>query len=322
MFRLKQLIGKSRIRLAALLSFLLFIGCQQRLPDAALWEGTIELAEGKLLPFRMHLDLTGKHPSGSFLVGNEKTPIPELHRRGDSLLFLFSEYGAAIRAAWDGKLLQGVYLRFRSDTTALNFRAAAEVSSGQTSHAESSTAPPVGNYQVYLQKADRIDSATVASFWTQGDSIFGTFIAPDGDYGLLAGQRFGNSVQLGRFTGWQAIMLEMNQHFGQWGGKLYSRKDSPQTFILEPRPSLSRESLGERKTAMKNPRSPFVFSGITIQGDTLSHRDPRFAGKALIVDIMGTWCHNCLDEAPLLQQIYDELKHDGLEIVGLSFEIK
>ena len=49
--------------------------------------------------------------------------------------------------------------------------------------------------------------------------------------------------------------------------------------------------------------------------------DVQFKGKALIVDIMGTWCHNCMDAAPLLQELYAEYRRDGLEIVGLSFEI-
>jgi thiol-disulfide isomerase/thioredoxin len=36
---------------------------------------------------------------------------------------------------------------------------------------------------------------------------------------------------------------------------------------------------------------------------------------------MGTWCHNCLDATPLLQQLYSEFHKDGLEVVGLAFEI-
>ena len=36
---------------------------------------------------------------------------------------------------------------------------------------------------------------------------------------------------------------------------------------------------------------------------------------------MGTWCHNCLDEAPILERLQKQFGKDGLEIVGLSFEI-
>ena len=36
---------------------------------------------------------------------------------------------------------------------------------------------------------------------------------------------------------------------------------------------------------------------------------------------MGTWCHNCMDAAPLLQRLHSECAKDGLEVIGLAFEI-
>src|SRR5262249_17099301 len=76
-----------------------------------------------------------------------------------------------------------------------------------------------------------------------------------------------------------------------------------------------------KRTAMKNGVTQFAFSGISISGETVRHTDDRFKGKTLIVDIMGTWCHNCLDEAPVLQKLQERFGKDGMEIVGLSFEV-
>jgi thiol-disulfide isomerase/thioredoxin len=56
-------------------------------------------------------------------------------------------------------------------------------------------------------------------------------------------------------------------------------------------------------------------------GDTVTNLDSRFKGKVLIIDIMGTWCHNCMDGAPLLQKLYTDFGKQGLEIIGLSFEL-
>jgi len=301
---------------------LISAGCQRPIPEQSKWEGIVELAEGRLLSFSMSLNLAGAQPSGYFLVADEKTPIPEIIRRSDSLIFVFSEYGAEMRARWDGSKLQGTYFRFRSDTTTMKFSALTVSASMKTPRVETPTVPPVGTYQVYFSVQSGIDSATVASFWVKGDSVYGTLIAPDGDYGLLVGQQFGNTIRLGRFTGWQATLVELNRISGNWMGRYYARRETPRIFSLEPRPSLPSEPLGERRTAMKNSRAPFVFSGITIDGDTLTHTDARWKGKPLLIDIMGTWCHNCMDEAPLLQQLYSEFQNDGFEIVGLSFEIK
>ena len=64
-----------------------------------------------------------------------------------------------------------------------------------------------------------------------------------------------------------------------------------------------------------------MFSGITSTGKVISSEDKSFKNKALLIDIMGTWCHNCMDAAPLLQQIYSDFGKDGLEVIGLAFEI-
>jgi thiol-disulfide isomerase/thioredoxin len=72
---------------------------------------------------------------------------------------------------------------------------------------------------------------------------------------------------------------------------------------------------------MKDPAMVFAFEGALISGETVRSTDGRFKGKPLIVDIMGTWCHNCQDEAPLLQDLQTQYGKAGLQVVGISFEV-
>lgn len=317
------------IRTPTLLSTLLVLcalalaGCARPLPQEGLWTGTIALPEERQLPFEMYLDLKGAAPTGYFINGPERTAIPEIYHRGDSLIFVLSEYGAAMQSVWKGGRLSGEFLRFRKDTISMAFEAKPFEASVDTGKVASGAPPPlVGKHRVYFRKDDMADSSTTATFWTRGDSVFGTLIAPDGDLGLLAGKRVGDRLLLSRFTGWQANMLELRQEKGHWWGKFFARSTTPVFFSLEPLISQKKEMPGTVKTTMKNPKKPFVFSGVTITGDTLSQSDDRFKRKALIIDIMGTWCHNCMDAAPLLQKLYSEFKAQGLEVVGLSFELK
>jgi thiol-disulfide isomerase/thioredoxin len=52
----------------------------------------------------------------------------------------------------------------------------------------------------------------------------------------------------------------------------------------------------------------------------VSESDPRFRGKVVLVNITGSWCPNCHDEAPFLAELYRKYRDQGLEIVALSFE--
>ena len=73
-------------------------------------------------------------------------------------------------------------------------------------------------------------------------------------------------------------------------------------------------------TKVKDPQAPFRFSGVDQSGKTINQDSPEFKGKPVIVDIFGTWCPNCHDEAPLLEQLYRKYRTQGLVIVGLAYE--
>jgi thiol-disulfide isomerase/thioredoxin len=280
------------------------------------------LADQKQLLFQVYLNLAEAAPSGYFLNGSEQTVIPELYIHGDSLTFVISEYGAAMHALWDGKRYAGQFVRYRKDTASNPF-VLTPVSPDETPSPKKppTEVPLVGKFQVHLKSPEGIDSSLVATFWSRGDSVYGTFIASDGDYGLMAGTQTGNSVQLGRFSGWQGQYMELTRELNHWTGTLYYRVPPALSFELTPRADALVQFPDSKRTSMKDKGKPFVFSGLSVLGDTIRVTDPRFKGKALIVDIMGTWCHNCMDAAPLLQKLYSEFDQDGLEVVALSFEI-
>lgn len=300
----------------------ILLGCQKHIQQKGMWTGAITIQENKQIPFRLFLDLNFTAPSGYFLNGTEQTSIPEIRFHGDSLSFIFSEYGAAMRGIWDGKKWRGKFFRYRADTSWNEFTSTPKNIIKQNNTSSISTESPlVGKYQVYISSADGIDSTTTANFWMKNDSIFGTFIAPDGDYGLLTGTQVGSKATLTRFTGWQAFIMELERHGTNWNGSLYARSGKPMAFRLVPQSVLSSELKPEYITTMKNPKAPFTFYGIASTGKVVSSNNGSFRNKALLVDIMGTWCHNCMDAAPLLQQIYSEFGKDGLEVIGLAFEI-
>ena len=73
-------------------------------------------------------------------------------------------------------------------------------------------------------------------------------------------------------------------------------------------------------TKLKDPNEQLHFSFPDLQGQIVSDRDPRFRGKVVLVNITGSWCPNCHDEAPFLEALYEKYHDQGLEIVALDFE--
>ena len=76
-----------------------------------------------------------------------------------------------------------------------------------------------------------------------------------------------------------------------------------------------------RRGPTRRPLNQFLSSPVRLRRVRLC-APPISRGSPLIVDIMGTWCHNCLDSAPVLQQLQNRYGELGLQVVGLSFEIR
>jgi peroxiredoxin len=63
-----------------------------------------------------------------------------------------------------------------------------------------------------------------------------------------------------------------------------------------------------------------TFSFPDLNGQIVSQADARFQGKVVVINVTGSWCPNCHDEAPFLSDLYRRYRSLGLEVVALSFE--
>ncbi len=59
-----------------------------------------------------------------------------------------------------------------------------------------------------------------------------------------------------------------------------------------------------------------VLSGKTIDGKQLSTADTK--GKVLVINVWGSWCPPCRAEAKNFQTVYDDVKGQGVEFVGIN----
>jgi thiol-disulfide isomerase/thioredoxin len=75
-----------------------------------------------------------------------------------------------------------------------------------------------------------------------------------------------------------------------------------------------------RQASVRDRAAAFRFAFPDLSGKVVGDNDPRFRGKVVVVDVMGSWCPNCHDEAPFLQTLYEKYRKAGLEVVALDFE--
>lgn len=59
-----------------------------------------------------------------------------------------------------------------------------------------------------------------------------------------------------------------------------------------------------------------------LDGESVAHDDPRFAGRVVLITLWGTWCPPCITEIPTFNDLQARLGERGLVIVGIAFERK
>jgi thiol-disulfide isomerase/thioredoxin len=179
-----------------------------------------------------------------------------------------------------------------------------------------------GRWEATFSPDTKDFSKAVGIFSNDSTSIItGTFLTETGDYRFLNGHfNYDSSFHLSCFDGSHAFLFKgkvkgdsiINGHFysGAHHHEPWVAKRNDKFELRDP------DSL----TYLKPGYTGIDFSFKNAEGKTVSLKDDKFKNKVVIVQLMGTWCPNCMDETKFLAPFYDKYKSKGLEVVALAFE--
>lgn len=177
-----------------------------------------------------------------------------------------------------------------------------------------------GRWALELSENGIVGDTVFGIFTTSGDSIYSSILSETGDYRFLNGKQIGaNQAYVQSFNGAQTYKFSFDRvGEGISGQFLINRTRKKQ--IRGWKSEINPLSDGFKKSqGIAGAR--FSFSGKNLQGQTVNEKMPQFLGKALVVQVLGSWCPNCLDETRFLTEFYAK-KPSNVEFVGLAFERK
>lgn len=128
--------------------------------------------------------------------------------------------------------------------------------------------------------------------------VEGTMRTPTGDYRYLAGQFDGNQLTLQTFDGAHLFYFSATFTNDHWtGGHFYSGNHYHTTWSAAPaEPWESSVTL-----AQLNPPADSLFVRlIDAEGNSYNRTLVPTEGRVTVLDVLGTWCPNCMDEVRLL----------------------
>ena len=317
---------------ALLLTLPLF--AQKTLAPTGIWGGTIQSRAG-IVHFQIDLRAQpGGALQATLINGTDRQPFSSAEWQNGTLTLRMNYYDGVLTLHTVATGMEGEYSRLTS-------KGMVHIPVSLAPHHEPTVGDPwtgpslTGDWIFTWPGEHGAEKTTRASFQQQKNmngpaqvAVTGTIQPVSGDTGLLHGIVSSSPdskahFHLSRFDGIHVLAIDGDfQADGSLKGEQGGIKGlDPFTAVrATDTKTADPNALAETLTHVKDPSEPFRFSGLDSAGKTLNQDSPEFKGKPLIVDIFGTWCPNCHDEAPVLEKLYQKYRDQGLVIVGLGYE--
>lgn len=304
------------------------------------WHAWLESPGGRL-PFALELSIEDGEVTAVVGNGPERIEVPSVHRPDDGTLVLeFPHYDARVAATLsrDGERLEGHWVKRRGPDrwARLPFVATAGAAPRFAEHrpgeagalgpspagglGPARAAPPIdGTWRIDFAS----DEDPAIGVFTSGEdhAVEGTILTSVGDYRYLAGRWQAGRLRLSVFDGAHAFLFDARlRPDGSLRGDFWSGDAWHEPFVARRDPDVA---LPDGFSATRSTGEARDWGALTfpdLDGVPRSLDDPRFAGKARIVQVFGSWCPNCHDASELLVELDERYRARGLSIVGLAFE--
>ncbi len=286
-----------------------------------LYKGTLVRDDGNEIVFSFELHKRIKQPVVYIINGKERIKVDSVRMTADSIIIKMPLFESYFKAAMNKNIWTGVWFKETSKgTQQMPFTARPTATRFPLSNG-AATISITGRWEADFASDSGKAINAVAEFQQQGNTLNGSFLTTTGDYRYLSGIVTGKQLKLSTFDGSHAFLFtaDITGKNKIINGKFYSGKTFVDQWTAERKssavvpPNASAMYLKPGETSL-NFRFPDLDSNL------ISINDERFKNKVVVIQLMGSWCPNCMDETAFLSDYYKANKNRGVEVLGLAYE--
>lgn len=288
--------------------------------QAGVWRGVLKLNDSTELPFNFEIKTTGQEVSMDIINADEHIKTTEFSFKDDSVFIKMPVFNSEFRLKKSSSFMTGVWInRSRKEETSIPFTAVYNQSQRfllpQKKH------PLIKErWKVTFEPGTKDEYFSVGLFQTVDNKTSGTFTTETGDYRYLQGFSDDKKFIVSCFDGAHAYLFYADRKNGELiNGHFYANKSGHENWVAIPDKTFELRD-PYSLTYLKPGYSKIDFSFKNLEDKKVSLSDEKFKNKVIIVQLMGSWCPNCMDETKFLAGFYDAYKNKGVEVIGLAFE--
>ena len=290
------------------------------------WRGVLILNANEKIELPFNFEIKNLNGNRQIIIQNslEKIVVDEITLKQDSLNFKMPVFDSEFKTKLVGdSTLIGVWINHaRTQNNVINF--SAKYGNPKRFDLPQSISNPFydGKWEVTFSPNQVDSSKAIGVFKCENASslLIGTFLTETGDYRYLDGMVNDGKLYLSCFDGSHAFLfIAENNKSDIINGHFYSGSHWHENWQAKRNSAFSLTD-AEHLTALVTPNEKIDFSFFNLEKKKISISDKRYKNKPVIIQIMGSWCPNCMDETAYLANIYNRYNPKGLEIISICYE--
>ncbi|KAA8474111.1 peroxiredoxin [Arcticibacter tournemirensis] len=310
--------------IALLWSATLFFSCGKSSEglENGTWRATLKTESGTEIPFNFIVSDTSGRKVIYITNAGERFRVDDISVSNDSVTIKLPLFDSEIKAEFSSSGLNGKWIRhLPGKEVAMEFAAEHGVTSRFLVSGDGSGQNVTGRWSSTFVSSDGKDTTIAVGEFTQDSTkVTGTFLTTTGDYRYLEGALSGDKLFLSTFDGSHAFLFTGRVKGNTIiDGKFYAGLSSVDNWTAKKDPNAMLPD-AYSLTRLKPGYSTIDFNFPDLNGNNVSLSSSRFKNKVVIVQFLGSWCPNCMDESGYLAPFYKKNKSKGVEVVGLAYE--
>lgn len=286
------------------------------------WISHLNISESDKLPFEMSI----KKQKGTYFFtainGEEQIALNAPVSSGDSLIVRFPFFNSFLCFKVNNKKsISGYWHNLNKGANyKIPFSSYRSKRNSRFDHInkQDNTAQVDGRWAVTFEPNSDASYPAVGIFKQQKDVVTGTFLTETGDYRYLSGNTTKDSLYLSCFDGSHAFLFKAKSEKDSLKGQFFSGNHWSCDWEAKQNSNAKIEDPDKLTYLVED--KDLVINLKDIEGNDFSFPNARYKNKVTIIQIMGTWCPNCLDETHYYKELYNKYHDKGLEIISVAYE--
>lgn len=289
------------------------------------WRASIVRPDGNTIDFNVDMQYKKGKPVWFIRNATEKIAVTAIAQKQDSILVQMPLFESEFRLQFENNnTLRGVWIKGTSSSTQVLPIVFTYNQSQRYPQAKHTKRTVTGRWSATFIENNKKPMPAVVEFKQNGTALTGTVLTPTGDYRYLEGAVNNDTLHLSTFDGSHAYYFRGTIHDDSvitdglfFSGATYVENWTAQKNEKASIPDSVAESVA---VFMKPGESKLHFRFPDLDSNLVSINDERFRNKVVIIQIMGSWCPNCMDETAFLSDYYKANKKRGIEMIALAYE--